>query len=180
MRDQYDSDGITTYEVGRHEFDNAILQNIEVKGSIMEVGCGNGRFLDKLQMTNPKVKIAGLDSSEAGIAVCRQRVQGEFVCADIQTYATDARYDFVMCFNTIEHFLNPYLVIANMIRMLKPKGRLILTVPNADMDRCQDHRWFWNHRELSMLMGQYFNFFTVQMIDGKQNLLAKGWNTEKK
>lgn len=45
--------------------------------------------------------------------------------------ATDASYDTILCWETLEHFnFNPVKFIRELQRVLKPGGRLCITVPN--------------------------------------------------
>lgn len=45
----------------------------------------------------------------------------------------DATFDFVWCSEVIEHLENPSFSLAELIRVTKPGGRLILTTPNSYM-----------------------------------------------
>jgi SAM-dependent methyltransferase len=41
----------------------------------------------------------------------------------------DARYDFIVCTEVLEHTLQPFAAVAEMSRMIKPQGLLFLSVP---------------------------------------------------
>lgn len=41
----------------------------------------------------------------------------------------DGRFDFAVCFNTLEHVYDPRHSLAEALRVLKPGGKLVVTVP---------------------------------------------------
>ena len=41
-------------------------------------------------------------------------------------------YDLITAFHVVEHIQDPRGIISNLGKLLKPKGRLIVEVPNAD------------------------------------------------
>lgn len=41
----------------------------------------------------------------------------------------DAKYDIIICTEVLEHTLNPFSAIAEISRLLKPSGKLVVSVP---------------------------------------------------
>lgn len=95
---------------------------------ILDVGCGNGYQLAPLA---DRHEVHGLDVSEAnvhsasekGIKAVLQDVESEFPFSD-------GFFDVVVCSEILEHLFFPEKVMAECLRVLKPSGRLIVTVPN--------------------------------------------------
>ncbi len=50
----------------------------------------------------------------------------------------DASFDYVVSIEGIEHIADPFLFLAEVRRVLKPGGRLLLTTPNVG---CLESRW---------------------------------------
>jgi 2-polyprenyl-3-methyl-5-hydroxy-6-metoxy-1,4-benzoquinol methylase len=166
------------YEVGRDSFDRAILENIDlpVGATLLEIGCGNGRFLKLLGPKYPGILLSGLDSSYTGIETCQSLLTGDFICADILNYSTHTKYDIVMCFNTLEHFQSPSDVLRKIKELTCRDGQIILTVPNKATDRCADHLHFWDVKSFTALCSEFFSVDECYLIDNDQNIILKAWN----
>ena len=47
-------------------------------------------------------------------------------------------YDFVLCVHTLEHFINPLLMLSKIYDSLKIKGKFLISVPNTDIGMKND------------------------------------------
>lgn len=54
-------------------------------------------------------------------------------------YMENGRFDFIVCISVLEHVEKKGKAIENMCRMLKPGGRLLLTIPTEEY--AQGHPW---------------------------------------
>ena len=98
------------------------------KGFILDAGAGKGILSRKLKDMGFKVYACDVDpewfeAREDGI---------EFIQADLNQKLPyeDEYFDFVCCVETIEHLWNPWGLIQEFYRILKPQGKLIVTTPN--------------------------------------------------
>jgi len=65
---------------------------------ILEVGCGYGSLLDRLNERGFSVEFTGLDLCESLVAAARSRHPGQrWVAADIFDFGDGERFDFVLC-----------------------------------------------------------------------------------
>jgi len=73
-------------------------------------------------------------------------------------YVTDNFFDFMMSSHCLEHMVDVHETLKNWIRIIKPGGFLIITVPDEDMYEMgqwpsqfnSDHKWtFTVHKEQS-------------------------------
>lgn len=105
---------------------------------VLEIGCGRGGFSSMLaRKTNRPKEIIAADFSATAIDIaenCSRKVGIggiNWIVADIQDIPfPDSYFDTVFSFETIEHVPNPEKAVRELARVLKPNGRLILTVPN--------------------------------------------------
>ncbi len=104
--------------------------------SVLEVGCGNSRWLPYLARTYA-VRVAGIDYSEAGAELARKRlrdarVDGEIVTADVFDVGGEdvGQFDLVYSLGVVEHFDSPERILKQMLGLVAPGGVLLTGVPN--------------------------------------------------
>src|SRR3954454_11563808 len=99
---------------------------------VLEVGCGDGAF--GAELVRAGNYLVGVDSSprvplDAGYA--------NVIACDLEHGLTDKvlkgspKFDRVLLFDTLEHLRNPEQLLADCHDVLAPRGRLIVSVPNA-------------------------------------------------
>lgn len=114
-------------------------------GTLLDVGCGNGDFIARMQSFGWSV--SGVDPDPA--AVTRVRSQGLQVFRGmIADVPVANRYDVITVSHVIEHVADPVALLRECRRRLRPKGTLIITTPNINS---LGHWWFksyWRGLEL--------------------------------
>lgn len=104
---------------------------------LLEVGCGTGSMLASVRAAFPRLSLSGSDLASAGLAAARQRLPG------VPLYAFDAmripfweEFDVIGAFDVIEHVDDDVAVLSRIRAALRPRGGLLLTVPQ--------HAWLWS------------------------------------
>lgn len=108
-----------------------VLAALDRGESVLEVGCGNGIFLDSLR--DKGIEAVGLEFSPAAIAkaVCRgHRVTKMVVEEFAQSHA--ATFDAVVTFQVLEHVTDVRSFLEGCLKVLKPGGLLAISVPNNE------------------------------------------------
>ena len=106
------------------------LVPIEQINTVMDVGCGYGSLLSKLQDTGKTVRGIELSEQEAahgrglGLEISEETI--EDYCARGHTF------DLVTCFEVIEHVRNPWSFTENLARLVKPSGYLVVMTDNFE------------------------------------------------
>jgi len=97
------------------------------RGKVLDLGCGHGDYSKRLQEIGFEVVAGDIDISRF-----RYRGEIDFRICDITKMLpfTDACCDYVVLMEVVEHLRNPYSVMAEINRVLKPGGRLIISTPN--------------------------------------------------
>jgi SAM-dependent methyltransferase len=99
-------------------------------GSVLDVGCGGGLFLNMLAARGARV--TGLDFSldAASVAWLKQGVPA--VCASLARapFAPES-FAVITMFHVLEHLYEPPSYLEAARALLRPRGRLIVQVPNA-------------------------------------------------
>ena len=101
---------------------------------VLDLGCGTGRFSIPM-VTKLRFRVTGADSSREMLDRAREKDTGKLVKWDLEdaqhlTYP-DESFDVVFCLSVLEHAKPAKEIetgIEQMKRVLKPGGKLILTV----------------------------------------------------
>jgi len=125
--------------------------------NVLDVGCGLGHGLLAVRHYLPAAALTGLDFSTVALAHARSLLPAAtFVAGDL--YATpfaDGAFDLVLCLETLEHVLDPTAALGELRRLCAPGGRVVLTVPNGEIDRWDGHRHFWTPAQLTEFLRPY-------------------------
>lgn len=93
---------------------------------VLEAGCGSATWLN----FGKGVQLAGIDISEEQLK--RNTIVQEKIIGDIQQYEfPNESFDAIVCYNVLEHLLNPELAIERFSRAIRPGGFIILGLPNV-------------------------------------------------
>jgi SAM-dependent methyltransferase len=107
--------------------------------SVLDVGCGQGSFLEGLRFKFPQVKLHGTEISHQAIAMARSRVpEGRFEFLDLAQGHLNETFDLIVCSEVLEHIqddtsairhlramTNKYLIVSS------PQGRMRSLEPAA-------------------------------------------------
>lgn len=104
--------------------------------SLLDVGCGTGVLLKSLSASVPNAKLAGSDPSPEMLEIARGRLSKEVIlkqCGAEALAFPDESLDVVVCTSAFHYFRHPEAALGEMARVLRPRGRLVIT------DWCDDY-----------------------------------------
>ncbi|MDC3055338.1 methionine biosynthesis protein MetW, partial [Candidatus Pelagibacter sp.] len=111
----------------KEEF-NIISNLIEENTRVLDVGCGNGDLMKFLQKNKTK-DIRGLEISKEKVQNCLSKgltvIEGNAE-SDLKQFPKSS-FDYVILSQTLQAFLNPELVINELLKVGK---KVIVTIPN--------------------------------------------------
>ena len=114
----------------RHLITSLLAQSYSRDGSlqILDIGCGTGAMLDELA---PFGSVVGADFSPEALQFCVTRgVTSPLARADVRRLPfADASFDVVTAMDIVEHIDDDKAASCEIFRVLKPGGRLFVTVP---------------------------------------------------
>ncbi len=117
--------------------DVAFLFAIKSNGSLLDVGCGEGRLL--INLSKYYKKLVGIDILDYRIKRAIKNANDK----DIKNISLRVRnienglgfspgsFDAVICLSVIEYTFDPYFTAREIAKVLKKGGTLILSVPNV-------------------------------------------------
>ncbi|MFF7455262.1 class I SAM-dependent methyltransferase [Kitasatospora sp. NPDC008115] len=123
---QYDLPGIVVEELAG------------TSGIVLDVGCGNGKFVSRLHRDRPELQVVGMDIS-AGILA---DVEKPVLVADAQALPfADNSVDAVLALHMLYHVSDIEATIKELARVLCPGG-VIIASTNSDTDKRElDQLW---------------------------------------
>jgi ubiquinone/menaquinone biosynthesis C-methylase UbiE len=99
--------------------------------AFLDAGCGDGRYLAALAAELPERR-AGCDISERILETAAARVDADLRQANLEALPfDDGEFDLVLCTQVIEHVLDADLAVAELARVLRPDGALVISTDNA-------------------------------------------------
>jgi SAM-dependent methyltransferase len=165
---------------------------------VLDLGCGAGRFVAALR--DAGADPVGIELAEGALARARRTAPG----ADLRLVEPDGslplahgEIDLVWCSEVLEHVADTIAFVTEIRRVLRPGGRLLLTVPDhgrvkritlavADYDAHYDplgeHLRFYTRRSLTrVLEATGFSAIRLSTLGGppllRQSLVARAVRT---
>jgi SAM-dependent methyltransferase len=110
-----------------------LLPNLQDHSAVLDVGCGEGFFLQQLSLLRPKLQLHGIDNSEYQIEQAKKNVPSAILkICDLEqeiNYENNS-FDVIVAEEIIEHLVNPDKFLSEINRTLKKDGFLLLSTPN--------------------------------------------------
>lgn len=92
-----------------------------VRGKVLDLGCGNKPYLPWFSLATDYI----------GLDISTDRSQPNIVGLGNTLPFEDGSFDTVVAFQVLEHVPDPFAVVREVTRVLKPNGCLIATAPQA-------------------------------------------------
>jgi SAM-dependent methyltransferase len=112
-------------------------------GRVLDVGCGRGVLLQEFRRRGWEVQ--GTELSEGAATYAREALQIPVEIGDLETIGFPPNYfDAITLWHVLEHVANPRALLAEIHRVLKPDGVLLVAVPNFGSleARVSKDKWF--------------------------------------
>ena len=121
------------YMDDKWEFSTA-LGLLKEASTVLEVGVGEGHFLQAARSRGHWVQ--GVELNPQGAARARAMdFEIHELMLDVLKEKTDQRFDAICAFQVLEHVPDPRRFLEDMMGLLKPGGKMVLSVPNAAVMR---------------------------------------------
>jgi SAM-dependent methyltransferase len=158
-----------------------LLGEVRPGERVLDLGCGAGRFVAALREAGAEP--VGVELAEAALERARANAPG----ADLRRVADDgslplehASFDLVWCSEVLEHVPDTAHLLLEVRRVLRPGGRLLVTVPDhrrlrtavialtrfeAHFDPLGQHVRFYTRRSLATTL-EHAGFEDVRVRPG--------------
>ncbi len=112
-----------------------LLKKLTGRKKLLDVGCGNGAFMDSVR-SEVGCEIHGIDVSKNAVEAARKFYGIDIFHGTIdEAPFEDESFDAITAWWYLEHIPNPNESVARMSRLLRRGGTCVIGVPN--------HRSFW-------------------------------------
>lgn len=99
------------------------------RGRLLEVGAASGDFLHLLK--DRGFEVYGVELSERAATVAKERFGLDIFCGMLQDASFQSNFfDSIVMYHVLEHVSDPYELLIEARRILKPGGTLIIEVPH--------------------------------------------------
>ena len=163
--------GNRSHEIRDRDF--MVLNYLKGCKSLFELGVGSGVVLKMSDASN----LAGVDVSKNAIKIAEKLLnEGHAKSVDLKVLNIDndellwesKSFDGAMAVEVLEHLFDPVHALSEMNRILKPNGKLVITVPNIGYFPC---RWYHlKSGEMSdfhgngMIVNEHIRFYSTRSL----------------
>ena len=145
-----------------------MLESITNQKTILDYGCGTGSLISYLQTKGWQVKGYEPDANARKIAQTTCKVYDK-------PQSINESFDVITLWHVLEHTTEPNETLSLLSKLLKPKGKLVIAVPNHksyDADFYKQywaaydvprHLWHFNREAMERLL--QFHGFVIQKIE---------------
>ncbi len=115
--------------LGRME-EALIFPHLAPDATLLDYGCGDGQRYGKA-LAARGIRYVGFDISEEAVRQARDfGLEASLLVDGFRTTLADQSCDLALCFEVLEHLMEPDQAVREIARVLKPAGAAIFSVPN--------------------------------------------------
>lgn len=109
--------------------------------SLLDIGCGTGDFLQAACKNG--WQITGIEPDENARAIANSKTNNTVLNSDKLFELKQEQFDVITLWHVLEHLPDLEKHIATFRKLLKPKGTLIIAVPNFKSYDAEYYKSFW-------------------------------------
>jgi malonyl-CoA O-methyltransferase len=130
---------------GRWQAVRAWRAGLPTGARIADIGCGKGRYLKRLCHEFPGTRAVGVDVDRPSLAQLPRGVEPR-LGSQLHVPAASGEFDGAICIEALEHSLLPRQAVAELCRVVRPGGGVLVIDKARDKQRLSRHepweRWF--------------------------------------
>lgn len=132
------------------------------KGKVLDIGSGYGFFLELMQKNG--YQVIGIEVSKERRKISKKISDAKLLNINFNEQVPDiGKFDMIVMFHVLEHLSNPINFLKNILKLLKPRGKILLEVPNVNDYQLELNKsykkWYWQRAHLN-----YFAQKTLKVV----------------
>lgn len=133
--------------------------------NVLEVGVGWGELVCNIKRFK-KVALWGVDIAESALEKVKPYLEdSQLLDLSMEKLKfRDDQFDAVICLEVFEHLQNPYKALVEIQRVLKPRGKLIISIPNYRGGHIMIYPGFITFNFFKLFLQQ--NYFKIYKVKG--------------
>src|SRR3989344_4807222 len=147
--------------------DRLSLEMVPEKSKVLELGAATG-FMGEWLARVKKCRVSGVEMDSEAYKQAYRFYQGGMILGNLEDKETWweikrwGKFDVVLASAILEHLRSPELALERIRKVLKPKGILVLTLPNIAhwRMRLNLHLGRWDYEDYGILDRTHLRFFT--------------------
>ena len=171
-------------------------------GSILDIGCGTGEFLNTCKLA--KWNVLGIEPDQDARRMAQNNFSIDVRPEEELRNLKDESFDVITMWHVLEHVPNLKERVKELKRLIKPKGIIIIAVPNCSSLDAKIYKEYWaaydvprhlyhfTPKDIELLMRGFdmkvdsilpmvFDSFYVSLLSekykkGKVNIIRSMWN----
>ena len=149
----------------------SIIEKNEVKTeripSLLDIGCGAGDFLNFCK--NKAWEVSGVEPTEKAREISEKKL-GIKISSDLSLdHFEDASFDVVTMWHVLEHRFDIMETVANLKRIVKPGGLIVIALPNYKSYDAKFYKQYWAAYDVPRHLF-HFTKKTIEIIFAKNEL----------
>lgn len=155
----------------RQEVIDLILAHKLSARSAVELGCSAGATGQKLKEVLGIARYVGVERFEEAAQAARGRLDQVLVAdlnrtSPLELGLEEGSFDLLLALDVLEHLYNPWDVLAAAVKLVRPGGSVVLSLPNTQnialvMDLVHGR---WNYQSAGLLDATHVRFFCLAQI----------------
>lgn len=142
--------------------------------SLIDIGCGDGRFLREVSRVYPTAELLGVDYSEKAVRLAKaMNPDLRYEVVNLIDEDLSTRFDVATMIEVLEHIpLEQVPAFCEAaVRILNDGGRLIITVPHENSRLLDKHYQHFTSQSLRNLLEAHFREITFIPFDGRSRFI---------
>ncbi|ABX43174.1 glycosyltransferase [Lachnoclostridium phytofermentans] len=151
----------------RQELINFINKPKTQSFAVLDVGCACGNTLLQIKNTYPNSILYGIELNKGASEIAKTVAN---VTADniesLDVHFDENYFDYILFGDVLEHLVDPWQVLLNIKRYLKPDGKILASIPNVmhiSIVKKLIHG-NWTYEDAGILDRTHMRFFTLKEI----------------
>lgn len=142
----------------------SLLSKYNVKGAVLDIGAGTGDFLAEAKKQG--WNITGIEPNQKAKEIA---ISKEVVFSDALENLKDHSFDVITMWHVLEHVPELDFQLAELKRLLKPNGTIIIAVPNFKSFDAKYYKEFWAAYDVPRHLW-HFSKIAIQKLFQRQNM----------